>query len=328
MGRKRWIVAAAFIVCTATIARADFAAGLRSYETGDYFTAYKEWLPLAEAGDPAAQRNLGHLYRLGRGVTKDFVKALDWYRKSAEQGFSRAQANLGNMYLLGQGVPKDPATAARWFGRAAKQNHPIAQYNLGLMYENGIGMSRDDVAALGWYFRASKAGHRKAAQRLARLVARGAPPPADADERPRLASAQRDEPALPPSGDPERARPGALSSEEPAPARDTASAAPEETPDAGLGVALDAGMSAYRAHDYESAFRHWLPRAESGDSHAQFFVGGLYRDGAGVPVDPVRAYHWWALAAAQGHPQADRLLAGLRAEMLPKEIAAARELSE
>ena len=288
MGRKRWIVAAAFIVCTATIARADFAAGLRSYETGDYFTAYKEWLPLAEAGDPAAQRNLGHLYRLGRGVTKDFVKAVGWYRKPAEQGFSRAQANLGNMYLLGQGVPKDPATAARWFGRAAKQNHPIAQYNLGLMYENGIGMSRDDVAALGWYFRASKAGHRKAAQRLARLVARGAPPPA----------------------------------------RDTASVAPEETPDAGLGVALDAGMSAYRAHDYESAFRHWLPRAESGDSHAQFFVGGLYRDGAGVPVDPVRAYHWWALAAAQGHPQADRLLAGLRAEMLPKEIAAARELSE
>ena len=96
----------------------------------------------------------------------------------------------------------------------------------------------------------------------------------------------------------------------------------------GSALRLDAGMSAYRAHDYESAFRHWLPRAESGDSHAQFFVGGLYRDGAGVPVDPVRAYHWWALAAAQGHPQADRLLAGLRAEMLPKEIAAARELSE
>ena len=307
MGRKRWIVAAAFIVCTATVARADFAAGLRSYETGDYFTAYKEWLPLAEAGDPAAQRNLGHLYRLGRGVTKDFVKAVEWYRKSAEQGFSRAQANLGNMYLLGQGVPRDPATAARWFGRAAKQNHPIAQYNLGLMYENGIGTSRDDVAALGWYFRASRAGHRKAAQRLARLVARGAPPP---------------------SGDPERAQPGGLSPEEPAPARDTASVAPEETPDAGLGVALDAGMSAYRAHDYESAFRHWLPRAESGDSHAQFFVGGLYRDGAGVPEDPVRAYHWWALAAAQGHPQAGRLLAGLRAEMLPKEIAAARKLSE
>ena len=176
---KRLVLAVALIVSVAPGVRADFAAGLKAYEAGDYYAAYKEWLPLAEADDPAAQRNLGHLYRLGRGVTKDFVKAAEWYRKSAEQGFARAQANLGNMYLRGQGVQKDPKTAASWFGRAAKQNHPIAQYNLGLMYENGIGVSKDDVAALGWFFRASKAGHRKAAQRLARLVSRGSGPPTD-----------------------------------------------------------------------------------------------------------------------------------------------------
>ena len=201
---KRLVLLAVLIVGLATAARADFATGLRSYEAGDYYAAYKEWLPLAEAGDPAAQRNLGHLYRLGRGVTKDFVKAAEWYRKSAEQGFARAQANLGNMYLRGQGVPKDPITAAKWFGRAAKQEHSIAQFNLGLMYENGIGLAQDDVAALGWYYRASKAGHRKAAQRLARLVSRGATPPTDdtlapnePDKRDRLASAQRGKPAQP-----------------------------------------------------------------------------------------------------------------------------------
>ena len=198
------VLLAVLIVSAATVARADFATGLRSYEAGDYYTAYKEWLPLAESGDPAAQRNLGHLYRLGRGVTKDFVKAAAWYRKSAEQGFARAQANLGNMYLRGQGVPKDPITAAKWFGRAAKQEHPIAQFNLGLMYENGIGLAQDDVAALVWYYRASKSGHRKAAQRLARLVSRGATPPTDdalpptePDKGDRLASAQRGKPAQP-----------------------------------------------------------------------------------------------------------------------------------
>lgn len=201
---KRLAFAVALILGAASGAHADFTTGLRAYEAGDYYAAYKEWLPLAEADDPAAQRNLGHLYRLGRGVTKDFVKAAEWYRKSAEQGFSRAQANLGNMYLREQGVPKDPVTAAKWFGRAAKQNHPIAQYNLGLMYENGIGVAKDDVAALGWYFRASKAGHRKAAQRLARLVSRGATPPTDdslppteTDKKQRLASAQRGKPAQP-----------------------------------------------------------------------------------------------------------------------------------
>ena len=201
---KRLVLLAVLIIGAATAAQADFATGLRSYEAGDYYAAYKEWLPLAESGDPAAQRNLGHLYRLGRGVTKDFVKAAAWYRKSAEQGFARAQANLGNMYLRGQGVPKDPLSAAKWFGRAAKQEHSIAQFNLGLMYENGIGLAQDDVAALGWYYRASKAGHRKAAQRLARLVSRGATPPTDntlaptePDKRDRLASAQRGKPAQP-----------------------------------------------------------------------------------------------------------------------------------
>ena len=32
-------------------ARADFAAGMAAYDRGDYQTAYKEWLPLAKAGD-------------------------------------------------------------------------------------------------------------------------------------------------------------------------------------------------------------------------------------------------------------------------------------
>ena len=58
---KRLVLLAVLIVGLATAARADFATGLRSYEAGDYYAAYKEWLPLAEAGDPAAQRNLGHL---------------------------------------------------------------------------------------------------------------------------------------------------------------------------------------------------------------------------------------------------------------------------
>ena len=170
------ILAVILIFGAVTVAHADFASGLRSYEAGYYYAAYKEWLPLAESGDPAAQRNLGHLYRLGQGVTKDFIKAVEWYRKSAKQGFARSQANLGNMYLRGQGVPKDPITAAKWFMRAGKQDHSIAQYNLGLMYENGIGLAQDDVAALGWYYRASLAGHRKAAQRLDRLVSQSAAP--------------------------------------------------------------------------------------------------------------------------------------------------------
>ncbi len=40
-------------------AHADFQAGMDAYNQGDYATAFKEWRPLAEQGDAAAQNNLG-----------------------------------------------------------------------------------------------------------------------------------------------------------------------------------------------------------------------------------------------------------------------------
>ena len=84
--------------------QAQFEAAVNAYEVGEYITAFKTWLPLAYEDDPAAQRNLGHLCRMGLGVKQDFAKAAEWYRKAAELGLARAQANLANMYLRGQGV--------------------------------------------------------------------------------------------------------------------------------------------------------------------------------------------------------------------------------
>src|SRR5450432_1174892 len=40
----------------------------------------------AEAGDAAAQNQLGQMYRVGRGVTSDMAQAAEWFRKAAEHG--------------------------------------------------------------------------------------------------------------------------------------------------------------------------------------------------------------------------------------------------
>ena len=56
------------------------------------------------SGDPAAQRNLAHLYRMGLGVAQDFGQAVPWCRLAAESGLAGAQANLAIMYLRGQRV--------------------------------------------------------------------------------------------------------------------------------------------------------------------------------------------------------------------------------
>ena len=162
----------ALLVSLPAGARARFAEAVRAYEAGDYATAFAEWLPLAEGGDPAAERNIGHLYRMGWSVPQDFEEAADWYQRAAEKGFARAQANLANMYLRGQGRARDYAMAVEWFRRAALQGHAVAQYNLGLMYENGLGAEQSDAKAMGWYHLASRTGHRRAEDKLALLIAK------------------------------------------------------------------------------------------------------------------------------------------------------------
>jgi TPR repeat protein len=150
--------------------QAEFTDGTLAYRWGDYERAYNEWLPLARAGNAAAQRNVGHLYRLGLGVPKDLRVATDWYRLAANQGLSRAQANLGVMYLRGEGIARDLIKAADWFNKAAEQGHVISQYNLALMLEQGYGVPRNIREAAKLFAKASDAGHSKAGDRLAAIL--------------------------------------------------------------------------------------------------------------------------------------------------------------
>jgi len=214
-------------------AHADFNEGTAAYQAGDYTRAYNEWLPLARAGNAAAQRNIGQLYRLGLGVPKDLKVAANWYRLAAEQGLARAQANLGVMYLRGEGVERDPQTAASWFRKAAEQGHAISQYNLALMLEQGYGVSRDRSRAATWFERAAEGGHDKAGERLAALLSEAVVPAAGESEKP--APAQPIQTARSQEYIPERIRnrgaappPSRPASETVAPNQQVASAEPRE----------------------------------------------------------------------------------------------------
>src|SRR3546814_9786452 len=55
---------------------AGFADGVKAYEAGDYKGAFDAWLPLAEGGDLAAMRNIGHLYRWGQGRSEEHTSEL------------------------------------------------------------------------------------------------------------------------------------------------------------------------------------------------------------------------------------------------------------
>ncbi|MFB3076774.1 MAG: SEL1-like repeat protein, partial [Lysobacterales bacterium] len=144
--------------------QADFRAGLDAYNQGDYATALKEWQPLAEQGDAAAQFNLGGMYSLGQGVPQDDQEAVRWWRLAAEQGDAAAQFNLGVSYDQGRGVPQDYAQARDWYLKAAEQGHALAQANLGVMYWMGPGVLQDYVQAHMWVNLAGAQGHVGAAK--------------------------------------------------------------------------------------------------------------------------------------------------------------------
>ena len=54
------------MIAGAVPALADVKAGVDAWQQGDYAKAIAQWRPLAEAGDPDAQFNLGQAYKLGR----------------------------------------------------------------------------------------------------------------------------------------------------------------------------------------------------------------------------------------------------------------------
>ena len=107
----------------------DYDKGLKAYQSGDFATALKEWKPLAEQGNAAAQYNLGVAYYKGKGVTQDYAEAVKWYRKAAEQGYADAQNNLGLMCYNGEGVLQDTIAAHMWFNIAAANGNTFAAEN-------------------------------------------------------------------------------------------------------------------------------------------------------------------------------------------------------
>ena len=155
-----------------TPARADFEAGKRAYEQGDYSAALKELRPLAEQGNAEAQVLLGLMYNFGRGVPLDSSQALKWYKAAAEHGNPAGQCQLGTLYLSGGAVPKDTAQGLKLLKLAAEHGYPDAYLTLGLAYMNLKDVPRDVVQADMWLRLATVQGEPLARGQLAKLETR------------------------------------------------------------------------------------------------------------------------------------------------------------
>lgn len=80
--------------------------------------------------------------------------------------------------------------------------------------------------------------------------------------------------------------------------------------DASQAQGLKRGFDAVRRGDFTTALEEWRPIAEQGDAKVQFNVGLLYTRGSkDFARDDTKAARWFKLAAEQGLPKAQTMLA-------------------
>lgn len=133
-------------VCTS--ASASLEKGVAAYGANDMPLAFKEFSSGAEAGDPAAQFNLGLMHEQGIGTDKNEKIALDWYKKSGALGNMFAQYNVAVFYENGRGTKVSFGQAHWWYRKAVSQGDGLAAGNLGMLYIRGDGVVENKVAGL------------------------------------------------------------------------------------------------------------------------------------------------------------------------------------
>tara|TARA_R110000868_G_scaffold133262_1_gene344773 strand:- start:539 stop:1045 length:507 start_codon:yes stop_codon:yes gene_type:complete len=106
-------------VATAQDSRQDLRKGAVAYGAGDFATAFRLHMPLAEAGDAEAQYFIGSYYKQGEGVPQDNAEAVKWFRLSSSQGDYISQFTLGVMYERGIGVLQDNVISHMWYNIGA-----------------------------------------------------------------------------------------------------------------------------------------------------------------------------------------------------------------
>lgn len=63
---------------------------------------------------------------------------------------------------------------------------------------------------------------------------------------------------------------------------------------------FDSGMYAYSMGNYEDAAREFKKCADRGEAQGEYYVGLLYEEGQGVPMDYKLAMDWYTKAANRG----------------------------
>jgi len=291
------LVCAVLLLLVHIVVGADLESAQKAFAVGDYGTARRDWLDLAQSGDPQAQFSLGLLYSKGLGLEANPVEAMRWFRLSSRSRFPEADS-LGP-FLIDHALPapyghqdsmrgsgawgmQDPTQvwynlgiqqtqcagdigslepAKENYRKAAREGHVCAQVNLGLLLASDPENPKELPDAVGWFRKAADKGDTKALYALGLLSELGRGTDRDLGAAARWYAKAAD------------AGMGAAA--------------------CNLGVLRAADMVPADAANQRDALTLFRGAAEQGDLMACFNLGTLYERGLGVAADPAEAGNWY-----------------------------------
>lgn len=153
------IISSALLICTSltTFAFANNDKAQTAINTQHYELAFIElYATIDDKEDSKHNKNIalttiGSLHLNALGTSKNYIKALGYYRAAADGGLDVAQHEVANIYFEGTGIKVNYEKAFKYYNLAAQQGHARSATQIGRMFENGIGKEINLKFAMAGY---------------------------------------------------------------------------------------------------------------------------------------------------------------------------------
>ena len=216
---------------------------------------------------------------------KDYDKAFKLCKKAAFAGNPRAQYNLAYCFEKGRGCKADTKKALEWYEKAVVSGYGPAAFTLGYYYENGKGITvKDETSAYNYYKIGADLGDRNAMSALADCYLKGRGTAYDIDKGLSIHKALAEDE----TDGWESFRIGGYYCFS---ADFYYYCSNRKQPDKSLLDPVE-GMKWFRKS------------AQQNNPNAMNYIGELYKDGNGVPMNKQEAVKWFRKAADLGNDDA------------------------
>ena len=123
------------------------------YEQKNYVKQVEWWKKSAEEGYDWSMSHLAACYRDGAGVQEDQEQAIAWFQKAYELHGDAAGDAANGIGLIYNGQ-KNYVKQVEWYKKSAEEGYDWGMYNLAGCYSDGEGVQEDQEQAIAWFRKA------------------------------------------------------------------------------------------------------------------------------------------------------------------------------